>query len=41
MTVTLVTDGTLYHLNKATGAWETCEATVTLAPGDGELYAIV
>ena len=41
MTVTLVADGTLYHLNKATGAWETCEATVTLAPGDGELYAIV
>ena len=41
MTVTLVADGTLYHLNKATGAWETCEATVTLAPGNGELYAIV
>ncbi len=42
MTVTPIADGTLYHLNKATTTWEACKgATITLAPGDGELYAIL
>ncbi len=41
-TVTLETvhAGQLYRLNKSTGAWETCEKTFTIAPGDGELIAI-
>ncbi len=40
ITVTLTTDGSLYHLNKTTTAWEPCNATVTLAAGDGELFAV-
>ncbi len=31
----------LLRLNKATAAWEPCGTTVTIAPGDGELLAVV
>ncbi len=34
-------DGILYHLNKSTGTWEPCDGTYTIAPGDGELFAVV
>lgn len=32
-------DAPLWHFNKATSAWETCDGTYTFAPGDGELFA--
>ncbi len=40
ITVTLTTDGMLYHLNKDTTTWEIVSNVVTLAAGDGELYAV-
>ncbi len=40
-TVTVTADAPLCHLNKVTGAWEACDGTYTLAPGDGELFAVM
>ncbi len=40
VTVETLHDGKLCRLNKSTGAWEACEPTFTIAPGDGELIAI-
>ncbi len=39
--VTMVADcgAPLWHLNKVTGTWETCDGTYTFAAGDGELFA--
>lgn len=39
--VTMVLDcnAPLWHLNKSTGVWESCDGTYTFAPGDGELFA--
>jgi len=41
VTVTVRAEGTLQKLNKATGAWEPCGGTFTLAAGDGELLRVV
>lgn len=38
-TVTVTTAARLSHLNKATGTWEPCDGSFTLAAGDGELFA--
>ncbi len=40
-TVTVKAEGALYHLNKSTGLWESCNGTYTIAPGDGELFAVM
>ncbi len=39
--VTVKAEGVLEKLNKATGAWESCEGSFTLAAGDGELLRVV
>ncbi len=41
VTASIQADGALYHLNKTTGTWEVCDGAYTLAPGDGELFAVV
>ena len=41
VTVAVKADGKLEKLNKATGAWETCDGILTLAAGDGELLRVV
>lgn len=41
VTVTVKTNGALQKLNKATGAWETCDGTLILAAGDGELIRVI
>ncbi len=40
-TVTVKADGSLEKLNKATGAWEPCDVTLTLSAGDGELIRVI
>lgn len=40
-TVTIRSEGTLYHLNKSTAAWEPCSGTYTMEKGDGELFAVM
>ncbi len=39
VTVTISATAPLYHLNKKTGAWDICNGTLTIAPGDGEMLA--
>jgi hypothetical protein len=41
VTVTVKADGALQKLNKATGAWEDCDGSFTMAAGDGELIRVV
>jgi hypothetical protein len=41
VTVTITAEGAPEKLNKATGVWEACEGTLTLAAGDGELLRVV
>ena len=41
VTVAVKADGKLEKLNKATGAWETCGETITMAAGDSELFRVV
>ena len=41
VTVTVKADGRLEKLNKSTGAWEACDATLTLGAGDGELIRVI
>ncbi len=40
-TVTITVEGTLYRLDKSTGTWVICPAVYTIAPGDGELFAVI
>ena len=39
--VTVKAEGALEKLNKATGAWEACNNTLTLNAGDGELIRVI
>ena len=39
--VTVKAEGTLEKLNTATGAWESCEGSFTMAAGDGELIRVI
>jgi hypothetical protein len=39
--ITVKTEGVLEKLNKATGAWEACNNTLTLYAGDGELIRVI
>ena len=41
VTVTVKADGNLQKLNKATGAWESCGDSFTMAAGDGVLVRVV
>ena len=41
VTVTVKAEGVLEKLNKATGAWESCEGSFTMGAGDGELLRVV
>jgi hypothetical protein len=41
VTVTVKAEGSLEKLNKATGAWEACNNTLTLNAGDGELIRVI
>ena len=40
VTVTVTAEGSLQKLNKATGAWESCGGSFTMAAGDGELLRV-
>ena len=41
VTVTVKAEGILEKLNKATGAWASCDGTFTMAAGDGELLRVL
>jgi hypothetical protein len=41
VTVTVKAEGGLEKLNKATGAWESCGDSFTMAAGDGELLRVI
>lgn len=41
VTVTVTANGSLEKLSKSTGAWESCDGTLTLNAGDGELIRVV
>ena len=41
VTVTVKAQGILEKLNKATGAWESCDGTFTVNAGDGELLRVL
>ncbi len=37
--ISIKAEGGLYHLNKATGEWEACDGSFSIAAGDGEMFA--